>query len=102
MLTPHEAKLYLAGLLPERIKYGVTSEQFFWLHRHGLVKSQVLETEWQQIALWVEEKMTDEQWERFDFELNKLWQNAPVGHWSRHRSQATYTTRANAMKESGL
>jgi hypothetical protein len=104
MLTSHEAKLYLAEKLPERIqkhqKYA--DEIYIWWKdgEHPDDMDEVRETEWQQIALWVEEKMTYEQ-------------RCSMAGWYKKNSQsslgaildamkADYTTRVTAMKEAGL
>ena len=118
-MTNHEAKIYLAEQLPERIaKYstGIVCCEVDdveitrlgmvygdWLFGWKETKREVLETEWQQIALWVEEKMTDEQSDKyrpklFDLTLSNKY---PYG-WARGYLSASYTTRATAMKESGL
>lgn len=100
MLTPHEAKRYLTEQLPERIGYiKEDAWPFRYIKREGkttIYCNPILETEWQQIALWVEEKMTDEQ---FDNYYRKL-----AGYFGVVKLiiLATYTTRANAMKDSGL
>ncbi len=105
MLTQHKAQLYLAEQLPERIakdRYG----DLCWIIQIELVKvphDRILETEWQQIALWVEEKMTDEQWFEYRNTMKKLWSAAEsYMTFERWLSQATYITRATAMKEAGI
>ena len=92
MLTPHEAKLYLAEQLPEKIVIGSTREYFYWRDKDTPLSGLILETEWQQIALWVEEKMTDEQWHYYQDKLQD----------DRFMFTAPYTTRATTMKEAGI
>jgi hypothetical protein len=108
MLTPHEAKLYLAEQLLERIEVFENKKFFYWKGSttFGMFPVVILETEWQQIALWIEEKMTDEQHHKYRV---KLWHS--VSHHeddfkgylqARAYLSANYTLRATAMKESGL
>lgn len=104
MLTNQEAKIYLAEQLPEKI---TLTHTMLWCkdipENPYPTCRPVLETEWQQIALWVEEKMTDEQSDKyrpklFDLTLSNKY---PYG-WARGYLSASYATRATAMKESGL
>jgi hypothetical protein len=104
MLTTHEAKLYLAEQLPERIitcSCNTHAGHFYYKTLNvDNIGQEILETEWQQIALWVEEKMTYEQ-------------RCSMAGWYKKNSQsslgaildamkADYTTRVTAMKESKL
>ncbi len=121
MLTELEARIYLAEKLPERIitehltrpaqtnldgtKHEAYSEyKFRWLDKGNWPeRPEILETEWQQIALWVEENMAYEQWDCFDFNLTML---APANlsgiQIARWKTQSNYITRATAMKEAGI
>lgn len=108
MLTNNEAKLYLAEQLPEKIIIHATGDH---LWREPFARA-IRETEWQQIAIWVEEKIVpvDKVLERrkYVFELMKQIGISPDmgGKWSFVQDFAllhtSYTTRATAMKESGL
>jgi len=102
MLTQHEAQLYFAEQLPDKIVYvpfnmeGDIEQEPYFYWKDNTLQNEILETEWQQIALWIEEKMTDEQ---FDSYYRKL-----AGYFGVVRLiiLAPYITRATAMKESGL
>ena len=100
MMTLHEAQLYLAVKLPERIEllYGIP----YWKHPCPQ-PPHILETEWQQIALWVEEKMTDEQYYRYVSACH-IAASLHEDNYQKARNylSANYITRATAMKESGL
>ena len=109
MLTQLEARIYLAEQLPERIlvsaKTSYHREGIFWIGKYdeNNLYRYVRETEWQQIALWVEEKMTDEQFINY---RNQLIMMIPESNAETEQGRfvlsANYTTRATAMKESGL
>jgi hypothetical protein len=107
MMTNHEAKLYLAEKLPERIS--MTMSGNFQLEVDGKWHH-IIETEWQQIALWFEEKMTFEEKQLYAMRLFLLCKhNYGVGKTlpsdltlQFEFTHADYTTRATAMKESGL
>ena len=112
MLTNQEAKIYLAEQLPVKI---TLTHTMLWCkdipENPYPTCRPVLETEWQQIALWVEEKILAHQWNIY---LVKLWrltcdkegQQPSCAYGSPPCMlalvRANYTTRATAMKESEL
>ena len=104
MLTPHEAKLYLAEQLPEKIVIGSTREYFYWRDKDTPLSGLILETEWQQIALWVEEKMFKLQGcTRYYETLDEMCEVKRLeGDFWIDGRHCDYTTRATAMKEAGI
>ena len=120
-MTPLEAQSYLAEKLPERIvtehltrpaqtnldgtKHESYSEyKFRWLDKGNWpVRPEIPEESWQQIALWVEEKMTRPQRLVYSDRLDSICDNNNKTDWYPFEAiHATYITRATAMKESGL
>ena len=116
MMTQHEALLYLAAQLPE-----IVAMRDSYLNHAGTRITTpnkdtacwkdsglpILSTEWQQIAIWVEEKMTDEQWREYIIQLHyfllgTVWAMSDIQMDLRKTVSATYTTRATAMKEAGI
>jgi hypothetical protein len=101
MMTNHEAKLYLAEKLPEMI--GNINDCYVWMESFSngtkLYGKVILETEWEQIRLWVEEKMNTAEYFTY---IQKLAGDCDWKELTRKIVSATYATRATAMKESGL
>ena len=112
MMTQHEALLYLAAQLPE-----IVAMRDSYLNHAGTRITTpnkdtacwkdsglpILSTEWQQIALWVEEKMTRPQRLVYSDRLDSICDNNNKTDWYPFEAiHATYITRAAAMKESGL
>ena len=103
-MTTTEAQAYLAEQLPDKLFKG-DDNYVYWTMPSGYPKQchPIIETEWLQIAHEVEGKMTDEQWDLFENCMFRVY--APLAStisWRRFMSNATYTQRAIAMKESGL
>ena len=94
MLTQHEAQLYLAEQLPDVVMGGLEihnslGSYFYWRHKghHQLIP----EESWQQIALWVEEKIPNNRKGEYMSEISedRDWETC----------HANYIIRASAMKE---
>jgi hypothetical protein len=105
MLTQHEAQLYLAEKLPERIEYvpfameGDIEHEPYFAWKEGSLDP-ILETEWQQISLWVEEKIPYSKWMTYVDKLEELIiDQSPTKDY--RVISANYITRATAMKETG-
>ncbi len=112
-MTNTEAQAYLAEQLPERIGMEITHEVesgkpvhiIWWRHkdseRYPTHRTSILETEWLHIAHEIEGKMTAKQYDAFVREL-QIVLAASNENWMRLCISATYTQRAQAMKESGI
>ena len=118
-----QLKQALAKMLPETVYFvehghhGPEDVESNWVYRDRYywtaTDAHVLETEWQQIALWVEEKMTDEQFEKYQTQIREGTEDTQyessegdlmswtITDWRKIIS-APYTTRATAMKEAGI
>lgn len=109
MLTPHEAKLYFSEKLPERIFVAhrtATEPAFYWI-KGSIPCEEILETEWEQIRLWVEEKVPKYFELLYLNECLKLCYKPEKESWLSGTHilkllKQDYTTRSTAMKESGL
>ena len=98
-MTNHEAKLYLAEKLPKRIKTvkhnGIDDEDYYMLINGKPTGIPILETEWQQIALWVLQKQSME-------DKEKVCKISGLKHDYCAWIDLTIEELATAMKESGL